>query len=110
MLATELLPVFGVGLSFKAAMRSAADFETSIINLAKAADRPLDEKRARIMGLTSLLGSYTGLAPGDIASSSGGGQASSAFGRYTQSVNGQIEGMLSNMNHLSPDRNYLWQE
>lgn len=54
----------GIGLSFNAAMRSAADFETSIINLAKVSDRPLDQMRSKIMDLDSSLGSYTELAQG----------------------------------------------
>lgn len=54
----------GLGLSFSAAMRSAADFESSIVNLAKVSDRPLEQMRAQIMGLDSSLGSYTELAQG----------------------------------------------
>lgn len=66
-------------------MRSAADLETSIINLAKVSDRPLDQMRSKIMDLDSSLGSYTELAQGYYQVMSAGVTAAASMDMLTAS-------------------------
>lgn len=54
----------GLGLSFGGALKSAADFQTSINNLGKVSDRPLAEMQTQLKSVSSSLGSYAQLAQG----------------------------------------------
>lgn len=58
------LATVGLGLSFGGALKSAADFQTSINNLGKVSDRPLAEMQTQLKGVSSSLGSYAQLAQG----------------------------------------------
>ena len=58
------LATVGLGLSFGGALKSAADFQTSINNLGKVSDRPLAEMQTQLKSVSSSLGSYAQLAQG----------------------------------------------